>query len=61
MLAHQGGWDEVVLVILPLVVLGVLLFLARRRALADAEREGRGVDEAPSGGTIGNSDQPPGG
>lgn len=61
MLAHQGGWDEVVLVILPLVVLGVLLFLARRRALADAEREGRGINEAPPGGTAGNSGPPAGG
>lgn len=32
MLAHQGGWDEVLLVAVPVVVLGVLLALANRRA-----------------------------
>ncbi len=38
-LAHQGGWDEVVLVILPLIVLAGLLRLARRRAVREAENE----------------------
>lgn len=36
-LAHQGGWDEVVLVVLPLVVLVALLRMARRRALTETE------------------------
>jgi hypothetical protein len=36
-LAHQGGWDEVVLVLLPLVVLAGLLRMARRRALQETE------------------------
>ncbi len=36
-LAHQGGWDEVVLVILPLVVLVALLRMAKRRALEETE------------------------
>jgi len=35
-LAHQGGWDEAVLVVLPLVVLAALLRMARRRALKEA-------------------------
>lgn len=30
-LAHQGGWDEAVFVIAPLVVFAFLLLLARRR------------------------------
>lgn len=36
-LAHQGGWDEILLVAGPIVVLGGLLWLANRRAdrLAD--------------------------
>ena len=31
LLAHQGGWDEVLLVIGPLAVIGGLLALAKRR------------------------------
>jgi hypothetical protein len=30
-LAHQGGWDEVIFVLLPLVVLFLVRFLSRRR------------------------------
>jgi hypothetical protein len=32
LLAHQGGWDEVLFVAAPLLVLGALLVLANRRA-----------------------------
>ncbi len=38
LLAHQGGWDEILLVAGPLVVFGGLLAVARRRALALADR-----------------------
>jgi len=31
-LAHQGGWDEVVLVGAPVVLFGGLLLVAKRRA-----------------------------
>jgi len=31
-LAHQGGWDEILFVLAPLVVFAGLLVLARRRA-----------------------------
>ena len=31
MLAHQGGWDEILLVLGPIVVIGALLWLAKRR------------------------------
>ena len=44
-LAHQGGWDEVGLVIAPLLVIGVLLFIANRRANRVAEAQRR--DETP--------------
>lgn len=38
--AHQGGWDEMALLVAPLVVIGVLLWLANRRATrAAAERD----------------------
>lgn len=36
-LAHQGGWDEVVMVAVPVVVFAGLLALARRRAIKMAE------------------------
>ncbi|MFP5579330.1 MAG: hypothetical protein ACLGIZ_13995 [Acidimicrobiia bacterium] len=31
LLAHQGGWDELLFVIAPLVLFALLLLLARRR------------------------------
>jgi hypothetical protein len=31
-LAHQGGWDETLMVLAPLVLIGVLLKSANRRA-----------------------------
>ena len=40
-LAHQGGWDEILLVAGPILILGGLLKLANKRAdkLAAEERE----------------------
>jgi len=35
-LAHQGGWDEIVMVAGPIVVFAALLAVARRRALRHA-------------------------
>lgn len=37
LLAHQGGWDEILLVAGPIVVFAGLLWVARRRAIAHAE------------------------
>jgi hypothetical protein len=31
-LAHQGGWDEILMVVGPLALIGGLLWLANRRA-----------------------------
>jgi hypothetical protein len=31
MLAHQGGWDEILLVLGPILVIGGLLYLAKKR------------------------------
>jgi len=53
LLAHQGGWDEILFVLAPLLVFAGLLALARKRAdqldppsdqepAADAEPGGRG-------------------
>ena len=36
-LAHQGGWDEALLVVIPLAVFGWLLSKAQKRA--ERERE----------------------
>ena len=37
--AHQGGWDEILLVVAPLAVIGGLLWLANRRVTAQLEDE----------------------
>lgn len=37
LLAHQGGWDEILAVGLPMLVFGSLLFIARRRARSQTE------------------------
>lgn len=36
LLAHQGGWDEILMVAGPVVVFGLLLAVARRRAVRAA-------------------------
>jgi len=46
-IAHQGGWDEILLVAGPLLVFAGVLFLANRRAnakLAEAEAEAAAVE-----------------
>jgi hypothetical protein len=55
LLAHQGGWDEILFVLAPIALFAGLLALANKRAsrqLAERESEGTGVgadrdDEAP--------------
>ena len=45
--AHQGGWDEVLLVLIPLLVIAGLLFVANRRAnrVQSARRQATGSSE----------------
>ena len=43
LLAHQGGWDEALFVLVPLAVFAVLLGLAKRRA--EKEQRERGDDD----------------
>jgi hypothetical protein len=38
-LAHQGGWDEMLFVALPLGLFAFLLFIANRKAQAQLEAE----------------------
>ncbi len=50
MLAHQGGWDEIMLVAGPIAVIVLVLWQATRRADRQvAERESL-VDAAPTNG-----------
>ncbi len=42
-LAHQGGWDEALMVVVPVGLFGGLFWVASRRAA-------RGQEEASSGG-----------
>ncbi len=48
-LAHQGGWDEILLVVGPLAVVGLLLWLANRRVTAQLNQADGGTDENGSG------------
>lgn len=49
LLAHQGGWDEILFVLAPLILFAVLLLLARRRVvrLDNDEREDDGSGRDP--------------
>jgi hypothetical protein len=55
LLAHQGGWDETLFVLAPLLVIGALLLLANRRAKArgplPSDTSSTGPDEHDAEGT----------
>jgi hypothetical protein len=54
-LAHQGGWDEILLVLAPLSLFAVLLYVANRRAeRALEQRRAHPPDDEPEQG-----DHPP--
>jgi hypothetical protein len=44
MLAHAGGWDEILLVAIPVALLALVLFFAGRRASARADSDDVGTD-----------------
>lgn len=44
-LGHQGGWDEILFVLLPIALFAGLLALANRRAMR--EQEGREQPDHP--------------
>lgn len=51
-LAHQGGWDEILLVLVPIVVFAGLLAMANRRAaakIADERAVGDDTEMPPTG------------
>ncbi len=47
-LAHQGGWDEILLVAGPLAIIGGLLWLANRRVTAKLAEAESGADPTPA-------------
>jgi cyanate permease len=48
-LAHQGGWDEILMVLTPIAVFALLLKVANSRAnkARDAAAERQAADETP--------------
>jgi len=45
-LAHQGGWDEIGMVAVPLLLVSLLLVVANRRASQElARQEAHGADD----------------
>ncbi len=45
LLAHNGGWDEIVMVGVPVLVFGFLLWVARRRAMGLIEQSESSINE----------------
>jgi hypothetical protein len=43
--AHQGGWDEILFVLAPLILFAVLLLVARRRVDRMESEGGPVIDE----------------
>jgi hypothetical protein len=51
LLAHQGGWDEILLVLVPIALFAALLVIANRRANAiEGRRESDGPPARDGGG-----------
>ena len=49
-MAHQGGWDEILMVAGPVLIFAWLLSIARKRAQTLAEAEAvESTDSGPSG------------
>ena len=53
-LAHQGGWDEILLIAGPIVVIVGLLMLARKR-VNEAARSDEGVERRADGTAAGGA------
>lgn len=53
-LAHQGGWDELLMVLVPIIIFAVLLVIANRRASSLEQREGGGGSANGTDGLAGN-------
>lgn len=51
LLAHQGGWDEILLVLLPIALFAGLLALANKRAAREQAAREAEEGAAPNDGT----------
>jgi hypothetical protein len=60
LLAHQGGWDEILMVLVPIALFAVLLVIANRRANAIEGRREAGEPAGERSGP-GRGDGPPDG
>ncbi|MDP1820112.1 MAG: hypothetical protein Q8K58_09520 [Acidimicrobiales bacterium] len=61
LLAHQGGWDEILFVLLPIALFAGLLALANHRAARDQARRQAEAEAAPTDGAGGNDSGDSGG
>jgi hypothetical protein len=56
LIAHQGGWDEILFVLAPIALFAGLLVLANKRAAAAlAEQDAEGADHAGDDGASGRN------
>ena len=56
LLAHQGGWDEALLILVPVGVFAALLSLANKRAKAVQRQRQERANLSPGPGSIDDSD-----
>ena len=56
--AHQGGWDEMLMVIVPVAAFAALLYGANRRASRLGEGNGTASEDAPSGSDRSGASRP---
>lgn len=47
LLAHQGGWDEILMVAVPVAIFAVLLKTANKRAARLQQERGEATDSGP--------------
>ena len=59
LLAHQGGWDEILMVLVPIAIFGILLVVANRRAGAIDEQRQRDEAHDPARRTEGRGPNGP--
>jgi hypothetical protein len=58
LVAHQGGWDEILLVLVPIALFALLLVVANRRANAIEGRRNAGGPSGNRSGADGPADGP---
>ena len=57
LLAHQGGWDEILLVSAPIALFAGLLWLANRRAKAQLDAEAEAEEGSDGEGAAYDADE----